>query len=51
MVIYFYNPSTREEVIKYDGHVFEASLRNKIRPDSNNQTTINKQKHVRKKTA
>lgn len=26
MMIYFYNLSTREEVIKYDGHVFGASL-------------------------
>jgi hypothetical protein len=41
MVIYFYNLSTREKVIKYDGHVFEASLGYKIRPGSNNQT-INK---------
>jgi hypothetical protein len=35
-------------VIKYDGHVFEASLGYKIRPGSNNQT-INKWKYARRK--
>lgn len=46
MMMYTYNLSSREGVLKYEDHVFEASLGYIIRPDSKKNITIT----IKKKT-